>query len=702
MTRFFSLSFSWCYRSVRGLLSLSGGLIAAAAARVEHGFSLLRSPWQVTHEWIAPAGEDVFAGRIAIFAHHDKRGKVRSYVLAHLAGLQEAGCQILFVSNSGKLDDAAMAALQPYCRQILVRRNLGGKWGAWREALRCIPEDSNLNLLILADDSSYGPFLPLSPVIADLDFSKADIRSLTDSWRQRWHLQSYFLAIHPRVLRHAAWHKFWAGMAPVNSRTWHYRYGEVGFSQSLIRAGLRLQPRSTFYALCQSVAHGMIQPDRPQHGRALDPVMTLWLRYNQIQQIDHLMASHYPFDPTHMLWRELLAGGHPYLSRDLLRRNPEGVRDLQDCPNEIALISDYDYAAIEADQRRRRRSFGLSEAVVQIVNFCIKAFRGVCRRVDEAVSQIVSHLRSHRQARFVWPDAPVKCGPRVVVFVHFDRYGEVRPYVLHYLNALRDAGVSILFVSNSGKLKPLAIESLKPLCIGIIVRRNIGYDFGAWREGLEYLKGSLDRLEWLAIANDSLYGPLAPLGPLFDEMNFAAADVWGLTDSTQRNWHLQSYFVAFSRRVLRSGAWRRFWRGILPVKSKSWAISHGEIAITGALRAAGFKCAALFPYKRLLAEFDPNETSDSGLASPLLRLQWQQQRNVAYAIKMGYSLNPTAELWRQLLRQGFPFLKRELLRSNPTDVPDSLDWQSEVSAASQNEVRLIEEDLRRSVRGRVA
>jgi hypothetical protein len=38
------------------------------------------------------------------------------------------------------------------------------------------------------------------------------------------------------------------------------------------------------------------------------------------------------------------------------------------------------------------------------------------------------------------------------------------------------------------------------------------------------------------------------------------------------------------------------------------------------------------------------------------------------------AMNPTSDLWRQLLVSGFPFIKRELLRDNPTEVQDIGDW----------------------------
>ena len=58
--------------------------------------------------------------------------------------------------------------------------------------------------------------------------------------------------------------------------------------------------------------------------------------------------------------------------------------------------------------------------------------------------------------------------------------------------------------------------------------------------------------ECLVIANDSVYGPFGPLGPLLSRMDFGAADAWGMTETWQIRYHLQSYFVAFGR-ILQRG-----------------------------------------------------------------------------------------------------------------------------------------------------
>ena len=48
----------------------------------------------------------------------------------------------------------------------------------------------------------------------------------------------------------------------------------------------------------------------------------------------------------------------------------------------------------------------------------------------------------------------------------------------------------------------------------------------------------------LLLANDSVAGPFAPLGPLLARVDFAMADIWGATDSRERGYHLQSYLTS--------------------------------------------------------------------------------------------------------------------------------------------------------------
>src|SRR5437667_9971620 len=162
-------------------------------------------------------------------------------------------------------------------------------------------------------------------------------------------------------------------------------------------------------------------------------------------------------------------------------------------------------------------------------------------------SFLYSYVRPRPQVRERWPGRiDLQATSRIAVFSHFDRRGRVQDFVHYYLRQIHDAGYAIVFVSAAPQLDPAAIEQLTPIC-GLILRRdNVGWDFGAYKAGIEVIT-NLDRLDSLLLANDSVYGPVHDLGALIGRMNPAEADVWGITDSWERRFHLQSFFLLFGK-----------------------------------------------------------------------------------------------------------------------------------------------------------
>jgi hypothetical protein len=264
----------------------------------------------------------------------------------------------------------------------------------------------------------------------------------------------------------------------------------------------------------------------------------------------------------------------------------------------------------------------------------------------------LGYLRSHRQTVSCCQRAAV-LGPRVALVCQYDPRGAIRPDLLRYLHALRDCGFSVVLVSNSGALRPAADAAAREACAAVLVRRNTGRDFCAWRDAMERLGLPRAETEAVMLANDSVYGPLQPLAPLLQRMD--GAGLWGMTANAQRGWHLQSYFLLAGGDVLRSAAWRRFWRGVRPLPSKWLTVGRYEVGLTRTLSRAGFRCRALF---------GPGDG------------------------------NPMLQDWRALLAAGLPFVKRELLRDNPTRVGDAADWAEVVERiAGAEAVREILADI---------
>ncbi|HEX7390020.1 MAG TPA: rhamnan synthesis F family protein, partial [Acidiphilium sp.] len=268
------------------------------------------------------------------------------------------------------------------------------------------------------------------------------------------------------------------------------------------------------------------------------------------------------------------------------------------------------------------------------------------------------------------------------------------------------SGRSVVFVTNAGKIEPVAEARLLTLCAGILTRRNIGYDFGGWRDAIETLDLPQAGTEEIIIVNDSVFGPVRPLESTLLRLDYESTDVWGLTESWQRRYHLQSYFVAFGPRAIRSPAFRKFWAQVIPAPSKAYVIGKYEVGMTQAMIKAGLRIAALWPYDMLTKlitrdQLDGYLNADPGSVrtDPIDLTRWLHVLRLRDAIARRKPLNPTSDLWRHLLLSGYPFIKRELLRDNPTRVEDVGDWADVLRDTLGVDPGPIIADLRTMLRG---
>lgn len=316
------------------------------------------------------------------------------------------------------------------------------------------------------------------------------------------------------------------------------------------------------------------------------------------------------------------------------------------------------------------------------------------------VSYGISVFRKESYVHERWDGhLPLAGARRVVVFVHYDRQGVVHDFVRHYLRQLHDIGFAIVFVSNAPRL--MQVETLQEICALVIRRDNVGYDFGAYKEGIAAVP-DLGALDMLLLANDSVYGPLYHLGGLLDRMGPEEADVWGASDSWERSFHLQSYFLLFHKAALTAPAFAAFWRQLRYVQSKTWIVRKYEIGLTRALRRSGLHCRAAFPYRQAAAALieavvEGNVTGDA-LQDPVRKRFIQQ---VFHTINAGVPLNGTHFFWDYLIaRMEFPFIKRDLLQKNPAHIPLLNYWERVVRSSTDYDTDLILRHLEMALKNR--
>jgi lipopolysaccharide biosynthesis protein len=310
--------------------------------------------------------------------------------------------------------------------------------------------------------------------------------------------------------------------------------------------------------------------------------------------------------------------------------------------------------------------------------------REVCSRIvhrSPPVRQVITGQQKTRLAR-------------AAVYVHFDPHGVVHDYVVHQVRSLAEAGFGVTFVTNSPKLPQASVASIIPICSAIIWRHNTGYDFGAYKDGISSV-ANLDQLDALVIMNDSVYGPFWPLSEVLARIDRTKTDFWGIADNWEHQYHLQSFFICFFSKTLRSAAFKRFWHRFPYVNTKSWIIRNGEIRLTQALGRDRLKGQALAPYwsiaehmKSCFADLR-NMTSEG----------WEQTTIdlAERAVLQGRPINPMHYFWEAMIRDfNCPFIKRELLQKNPANIPFTSRWEETITSLSSYDVSLVQRHLSQS------
>lgn len=274
--------------------------------------------------------------------------------------------------------------------------------------------------------------------------------------------------------------------------------------------------------------------------------------------------------------------------------------------------------------------------------------------------------------------------PKQAVFVHHDRDGVVHDYVHFAVGELAANGYAVTFVSNAPKLCEAGVARLLPVVREVVHRRGVGYDFGAWRDGIERLP-DFARLERLILANDSVYGPVFPLREALARAEAMDVDVFGITDSREIAHHLQSYFLMFFPRALAAPAFRAFWADFPMVNAKSWIVRNGEVRLSVELARAGLRLGALCPYDEVSRAAEAQAAPESA-GEEARRFLLKRRRRLA----AGKPLNPMHHFWEDLITaRDCPFLKRDLIRSNPAGVPELERWAGVLRRSSGYDIDLV-------------
>ena len=188
---------------------------------------------------------------------------------------------------------------------------------------------------------------------------------------------------------------------------------------------------------------------------------------------------------------------------------------------------------------------------------------------------------------------------RILLYIHYNKFDEVSEHVLYQLEQIKPLFSRIILISNS-YLENNYMRKLNKIGITeVIQRENIGFDFAAWRDGMEYVGfDHLKKYDSVTLMNDTCIGPLWSLEPYFRSFESAIdCDFWGMTNFKKTKYfreHVQSYFVSYSREVVSSKVFKSFWMNVKSYDNVRQVIDNYETKFTSELKRTGFNYQVVF------------------------------------------------------------------------------------------------------------
>ena len=269
--------------------------------------------------------------RWVVFAAFDADGRAAPHAVAQLAEYRSLGFETLVVDTSPTLSAQREADWRSSATDWLQRPNVGYDFVSYRTGLETLVERKSVEIdrlaLILANDSCFGPFIPLRGVLEGFDALPLDrprLFGITENHEIRRHLQSYWLYMRPDVTPLVF--AFLRAMPVPNDRAEAIAFGELALSDHLLAHGCELHAHlaardvlerfARFRGYLPSLAEFGVRRlmNRPKYSRRADTACLKHL----LGRADALLVN-----PTLDFGVNLLrAGCSPFVKKELLRDNP--------------------------------------------------------------------------------------------------------------------------------------------------------------------------------------------------------------------------------------------------------------------------------------------------------------------------------------------------------------------------------------------
>jgi len=158
--------------------------------------------------------------RIAIFASFSSKGIIEDYVIYYLNGLRKVCDGIIFITDN-PLIEKEIDKIKDLVIYINASRHGEYDFGSYKKGYYYLKQKkvlANIDELVFCNDSCYAPVYPFVRMFKKMSSKKVDFWGICANDMFKYHLQSYFLVFHKKVVNSSAFKKFMELIKKENNR----------------------------------------------------------------------------------------------------------------------------------------------------------------------------------------------------------------------------------------------------------------------------------------------------------------------------------------------------------------------------------------------------------------------------------------------------------------------------------------------------
>ena len=262
----------------------------------------------------------------------------------------------------------------------------------------------------------------------------------------------------------------------------------------------------------------------------------------------------------------------------------------------------------------------------------------------------------------------------MLVILHHSKNGIIMSSIKQIMYSAREKNKDVIICS--AYISKNEINFCKSINIKYLKKNNFGRDFGSLKNVYNYLRNSnqLKKIDRLIVLNTSMVSldKVSVDDKWFQFLENQQEDFVGITDSLAENYHIQTYHFSLSNYFLNSNEFRNFIFNFNEgSKSKRYVIKNGELRLSKIAQKYNFSMKTFFACTELNKLNYLNKFSEFIIfLEKLFPNQPNWKEDLDFFVKSSVLLksafyNPSHYRWQELILEGYPFLKRELLESNP-------------------------------------